>query len=166
MKSTGAYRITGGKGQTLIETALALILILVILIGTAEFSRGWYRKTSFKNAVRQGARVAVVTPAANFSGSNTSFTCNSATTCPNTDPIINGVCCQPGVPRGADDSASVTLTCTDTSNSPISCSAITTGGAIKVSATYSNPYFFVIGGGIWPWPSGLSFTTDATMRYE
>jgi Flp pilus assembly protein TadG len=47
-------------GQTLIETALVLFLILMILLGIAEFSRAWFTKNSIKNAARQGARVAAV----------------------------------------------------------------------------------------------------------
>src|SRR4030042_3019089 len=98
------------EGQTLIETALVLFLILLILLGISEFARAWYTKNSLKNAVRQGARVAVVTPGI----SDTTFICNSDTTCPNSDLIINAVCCQPGVPRDiAPRVTTVTLTIAD-----------------------------------------------------
>lgn len=166
MKLIRANRIKEKKGQALIETALVLILLLIILVGIAEFSRAWYRKSSLKNGVRQGARVAAVTPAANFTVANTSFTCNASTTCPNGDSIINAVCCQPGLPRGTGDSTAVTVTCTDTNNVAIACTAITSGGTVKVSATYTNASFFIVGGGIWPWGKGISITTDASMRYE
>ena len=48
------------QGQTLIETALVLFLLLLILLGIAEFSRAWFIKNSLKNAARTGARVAAV----------------------------------------------------------------------------------------------------------
>jgi hypothetical protein len=50
------------KGQTLIETAIILILLLLIVFGITEFARAWFTKNSLKNAARQGVRLAVVTP--------------------------------------------------------------------------------------------------------
>lgn len=135
------------KGQTLIETALVLVILLVILLGITEFSRAWFTKNSLKNAVRQGARVAVVTtpPIANF----------SSLTCPNSDNVvISSVCSQPGVPAGTN----VTLNC-----SPTPC---TSGSTVRVQAVLNNPNFFIVGGGIWPWGKGFTTTVDASMRYE
>ena len=100
------FIINNRKGQTLIETAVVLLILLIIVLGLAEFARAWFLKSSLKNAVRQGARVAVViTPATGLSP--TSFQCTSTTACPNTNVIINAVCCQPGVKSGT----SVTLQC-------------------------------------------------------
>ncbi len=144
------------KGQTLIETAFILILILVILLGITEFSRAWFLKSSLKNAVRHGARVAVVTPGL----------VNQSGNCPGTG-IIAQVCSQPGVPA---TNTSVTLTIADTS----SPGGLSSGDTVTVTAVYNNPNFFIVGGEfinfmkirLWPWERSLNITVDASMRYE
>jgi Flp pilus assembly protein TadG len=154
------------KGQTLIELALIIALLSVILLGITEFARAWLTKNALKNAVRQGARVAAVTPATNLTP--TSFTCNQP--CPNSNVLINAVCCQPGVKAGT----SVTLMCMNEGGSTISCSNISSNGTVKISANYNDPNFFVVGGkqfellgiSIWPWEKSLNITVDASMRYE
>jgi Flp pilus assembly protein TadG len=49
------------KGQTVIETALVIVFILMIFFGIAEIARAWWLKGQLNNAARVGARVAVVT---------------------------------------------------------------------------------------------------------
>jgi len=151
------------EGQTLIETALVLFLLLLILLGITEFARAWYTKSSLKNAVRQGARVAAVTPAANIIVD--SFDCINPT-CPIlTNTIQNAVCCQPGIPRNFQDNTQVTLECRNSSGGVVSpCNLIPPGGSIKVSAT--STFGYIIGNSPWPWPKSVTITTDASMRYE
>lgn len=159
-------KIKNRKGQTLIELALIIALLSAILLGITEFARAWFTKNSLKNAVRQGARVAAVTPATDLP--STSFPCN--VTCPDANPIINAVCCQPGVKADT----SVTLSCFDVGGNSIDCNEITSGGTVKVSATYNDDNFFIVGGTyfeflgirIWPWDKSLNITVDASMRYE
>lgn len=154
----GTYKRT--EGQTLIETAVILFLLLLILLGITEFSRAWYTKNSLKNAARSGARVAVVTPAP----ITTSFTCTNDTACPNSDPVRNAVCCQPGVkPKTGEPAITVTITCND---GACSTTSIPAGTTVKVAVVFNNPTFFIVGGGMWPWSKGLTMTTDASMRYE
>lgn len=165
-KGEAMKKIKNRKGQTLIELALIIALLSVILLGITEFARAWFTKNSLKNAVRQGARVAAVTPTTEFPTSP--FQCN--VTCPNTNPIINAVCCQPGVKAGT----SVTLSCFNVGGSSIACNTITSGGTVKISATYNDPNFFIVGGTyfelmgvrIWPWDKSLNIAVDASMRYE
>lgn len=165
-KGKAMKKIKNRKGQTLIELALIIALLSAILLGITEFARAWFTKNSLKNAVRQGARVAAVTPATDLP--STSFLCN--VTCPNTNAIINAVCCQPGVKAATN----VTLSCFNVGGSSIACNTITSGGTVKVSATYNDPNFFIVGGTyfeflgirIWPWSKALNITVDASMRYE
>ncbi len=164
----------GQKGQTLIETALVLLLLLIILIGIAEFARAWYTKNSLKNAARQGARVAaVLTPNTNFTSTNTpSFSCggisNSSCDGAALDPLIKAFCCQPGVSRDSSNPATAAVTCYSPSGVPLSdCSGsggVISGGTVKVSGTYT--FNFIIGGSPWPWPASTSLSVDASMRYE
>lgn len=55
-------RYKSEKGQTVIETALLMILLLVIFFGIAEIARAWWLKNQLNNAARVGVRVAIVTP--------------------------------------------------------------------------------------------------------
>lgn len=48
------------KGQTVIETALMMILLLVLIFGIAEIARAWWLKNQLNNAARVGVRVAIV----------------------------------------------------------------------------------------------------------
>ena len=160
------------EGQTLIETALVLFLLLLILLGITEFSRAWYTKSSLKNAARQGARVAAVTPSANITVST--FFCEDGMACPYTadattfGPIKNAVCCQPGVPRRPSPaSTSVSLSCKNATGAILpSCSDVIGGGEVTAAITFTDPKFFVVGNSPWPWPKSLTMTTDASMRYE
>ena len=56
MKST----LNRKKGQSLVEFALLLPIFLLILVGIAEFGRGWMTKNILTGAAREGARVAAV----------------------------------------------------------------------------------------------------------
>lgn len=157
------------EGQTLIETALLLFLILLILLGISEFARAWFVKNSLKNAARQGARVAAVTPRANLPAT---FDCNNPS-CPVANPVINAVCCQPGVPKKPENwsdppNTGVTLTCKNQSGIVIACNTITADGSVDVNAT--STFFFIIGSNssnsLWPWPQSTNMSANASMRYE
>lgn len=54
--------ISDNKGQTLVETALILIFLMLIIIGIMEFGRAMYFKNTANNAARGVVRIAVVTP--------------------------------------------------------------------------------------------------------
>jgi TadE-like protein len=156
------------KGQALVETAIVLVLLLVILFGIAEFSRAWYTKNSLKNAVRSGARLAVVTCGVANAGK---VACSGSCPAPTPDPgadcsdssssvnnsaIIGAVCCQLGPNTRAVTTVSIATTANDPSG--------LTADDINISA--STTFKFVIGGGIWPWAKTTTITTDATMRHE
>ena len=48
------------RGSTLVETALTILLLLVMTIGTFEFGRAVWCYNTLPFAVRQGARYAIV----------------------------------------------------------------------------------------------------------
>ena len=49
------------RGQTLIEFAMILPILMMLIFGVIEFGRYLYLKNSVTNAAREGARKAVVT---------------------------------------------------------------------------------------------------------
>ena len=150
---------TKQKGQTLIETAIILFLLLLILLGITEFARAWYTKNSLKNAVRHGARIAVVTSGIS-NNNNTSTKAGIPTNCEaqiGNDKVFCYMWNSPGIPDGT----TATLTITDDNGDGTLPSS---GDTVTVSATTTfNP---VIGGSPWPWPDSINMTTDASMRYE
>lgn len=139
------------KGQTLIETALILFIILLILLGIAEFARAWYTKNSLKNAARSGARLAVVTP---------NLTDINATSCPSENALINAICTSPGLKNNSMTTVTIDVVGKSGANKAV------TGDTISVSISFNDPNFFIVGGGIWPWPKALTTTETASMRYE
>jgi len=48
------------KGQNLVEFALILPVFLLLVVGMAEFGRGWMTRNILTGAAREGARVAAV----------------------------------------------------------------------------------------------------------
>jgi Flp pilus assembly protein TadG len=52
----------GEKGQSLVEFALVVPLLLLLLIGIAEFGRAWMTKNILTGAAREAVRMAAVSP--------------------------------------------------------------------------------------------------------
>ena len=50
------------KGQNLVEFALVLPLLLLLVIGIAEFGRAWMTQNILTGAAREAARLAAVAP--------------------------------------------------------------------------------------------------------
>ena len=48
------------KGQNLVEFALVVPLLLLLVIGIAEFGRAWMTKNILTGAAREAARIAAV----------------------------------------------------------------------------------------------------------
>lgn len=71
--------IRKNRGQSVIEFALILPLLLVILFGITEFGRAWMTLNLLTSAAREGARLAVVTaPDWNAVTQRVTDVCNSA----------------------------------------------------------------------------------------
>ena len=61
-------RTHNDKGQAMVETALVLMLLVVLIFGMTEFGRAMYTKNMLNNTARAAARVAVVTASLPISG--------------------------------------------------------------------------------------------------
>ena len=53
----------GRRGQALVEFALVLPLVLLLVVGMLEFARAWNLHQTMTDAVREGARRAVLADA-------------------------------------------------------------------------------------------------------
>ena len=56
----GSRRRLGGKGQALVEFAIALPLLLLIFCGIADFGRIYYQSLVVNEAAREGGRLAAL----------------------------------------------------------------------------------------------------------
>jgi len=67
------------RGQSVIEFALILPLLLVLLFGITEFGRAWMTVNILTSAAREGCRLAVVTaPDVSAVTARVTTVCNSA----------------------------------------------------------------------------------------
>ena len=150
------------QGQTLIETALVLFLLLLILLGIAEFSRAWFIKNSLKNAARQGARVAVVTSSAPIvQCPSDPIICDqtrSFTPCPGSNDIINSICNSPGI-SSANTWVSICYL-----NQPIFPATLEAGDTVNVCVQRRN-FATVVPRMLGSFIPSI-FYAEASMRYE
>ena len=56
--------LSQGRGQTLAEFAVILLVLMLIVMGIVDFGRAVYARSVIASAAREGARYAVVHPAA------------------------------------------------------------------------------------------------------
>lgn len=66
-------RLRNNGGQALVEFALVSVVLMVFVVGVAEFARAWYYDNALENAVRAGVRYATELP------NDASFQSNVAT---------------------------------------------------------------------------------------
>lgn len=57
--------IANQRGQSMVEAAISMGLIVILLLGTVEFGRGFMISNSVTNAARVGARAAAIEPLSN-----------------------------------------------------------------------------------------------------
>ncbi len=159
---------SSNKGQTIIETALVIMLLFIIFFGIAEIARAWYMKSALNNGARVGVRVAIVTPGITDTGGYVNLPSPPADC---NDPSVTGntkVYCVISKASGIPSNAQVSISFDAT---PLQSGTSVTVGVrgTFVSAvqglTSSNP-------GGFGFPSLFSFlasrqlTGQSTMRYE
>jgi hypothetical protein len=154
------------QGQTLIETAIILVVLLVIVLGITEFSRGWFTKNSIKNAVRTGARVGAVTGGitaenrTNFQ--QNSWNISTCATLNGNDRIFCYMYTSPGIRDKTNPLPQISISIEDVnSNGPDAGDIITT----RLTKKYKN--FFPKFPNSWGFGAITDTLTDsASMRYE
>lgn len=154
--------VTKQKGQTVIETALMMILILVLFFGIAEIARAWYLKNSLSNAARVGVRVAIVeaiTPDTQTKPASPPSDCSGLT---GNDKVFCAVWNTSGLP--ADATAIIDIT------NDVSPSGASPGDTVQVTVT--GTFTTVVPGlasmaqGLIPGETGSLLQAQAVMRHE
>ena len=125
-----ARRLTMGlrkrAGQSMVETALVLPVLMFLTFGLLDFGRAYYYQVSVTNAAREGARVSILNI---YTGPQTPSctSANSWATCPvqTDDAIVNAVNAELTntgiVPKSVTicpphDSSMSTASCSNTNN--------------------------------------------------
>lgn len=135
------------RGQSLVEMALVLPILLAMLVGMFEFARAWNTRQVIVNAAREGARHAVLDGA--------------------TDASVEGIVTDYLNAAGLDPAAwNITITGVDDTPEP------RTGTYSTVQVTYDHawiaigPVVALMTGGS-SGPTGTTtLSTEATMRNE
>ena len=155
MKLRELGRTHNNKGQAMVETALVLMLLVVLIFGMTEFGRAMYTKNMLNNAARAGARCAVVQRPSG----------GTPPTLWTSDDIANITACAMSAVFYVTNP--VTVTITDVGKGSGVGVAPVTGDTITVDTqtTFNSMVPRLIG------PTGLipltsTFTGHATMRYE
>jgi Flp pilus assembly protein TadG len=142
-------KIKNNRGQTIVETALSIIILFLVVFGITEFGRAMYIKNCLNNAARAGVRQAVVTPT--LTGLPKTITSSAADGVPDIQSkIFNGIFYM--------NPANVTATVEDVNGNTTALS----GDTIKVTVTLTGFTSFV--------PRliniGSTLIGSASMRYE
>jgi Flp pilus assembly protein TadG len=110
----GIRLMAGQAGQSLVEFALALPVLLLILLGLADFGRAFYYTTAIANAARAGAEFAARNAGAGANATTIGYkVCNetgfvsysSTATCPGLSTTV-----VPSPPVAGGDYVTVTVT--------------------------------------------------------
>ncbi|HWP60820.1 MAG TPA: TadE/TadG family type IV pilus assembly protein [Candidatus Acidoferrales bacterium] len=135
MKKVANWRV---RGQAIIEFTLTLPLIVMILAGLTDLGLVFFFTMSLQNAVREGARIAAITPGL---GANDSTIAAAVTS---------------RMPPGT------MFTLTSVSNTAPSGGTTDCGRTVTVTATGTYDYMFLQIAGF----TTVDITRSTTMRYE
>jgi Flp pilus assembly protein TadG len=166
------------KGQTVIETALLILLLFVLFFGIAEVARFWWLKNQINNAARVAVRVAIVDTTLTAAQSNAlagtcSYSGGSCTASPSGN--IQNAACSSITNADLCNGTTVRLTVTgvDSNGNPGGTNFIP-GGIVKV--TVARLGIPTIVQGLVPFSFGLipvdpvtktiNLSSDSTMRHE
>jgi len=84
-------KLTGQRGQSVVELSLMAPLVLVALYIPADFGIAFFTAHLAQNAAREGARISSHLPQCG-SGGSPCLTVRSNAACSSTDPVVQAVC--------------------------------------------------------------------------
>jgi len=141
--------VKNSRGQTLVEFALVLALLLAILFGITEFGRAWFYSNHLTNTVRSAARYAAVLSVPN-AGKVTTYVQQELAGYMKVDDIVS--------PNG------ILITAAEPDGTTKPYSEVQRGDTIKVTVRYN---FTVLAGSIIPYFNGnYIIERSASMRFE
>jgi Flp pilus assembly protein TadG len=145
MMKTILLKIEDEKGQAAVEFALVALLLLLLIVGIAEFGRAWFHADVLKGYANTVARTYAVKGAAAGQTMKTSLI---------NDALIN-----------RNITITIDFTCNDASGGPRDCDETTAPLPVSVTATVEEPQFKVAAGLI-TMLKDIKITRTATYRLE
>ncbi len=116
-ESQRLHTLPGEQGQSLVEFAVSLVIILILLAGIVDAGRALFTYMALRDAAQEGALYGSIDP-------------QSVTeTCPGSNPIVTRVCHASDMVQGFGGNIQVQVTVSG---------AACTGGAITVRVTYAS----------------------------
>lgn len=147
------HRYRSARGAALVELALAVPMLLVVLIGIADFARVFYHASGLTNAARAGAQYGAQSVVWSASATQSAAQAASPTTQPYSVPTPDRTC-------GCMDDAGANFT-------TVACSASCPSGrhmAVFVTVTATRTFSSIITLGSFP-PS-INLVRGVTMRAQ
>ena len=131
------------QGQSLIELAMSLVLLLILIAGLVDLGRAFFTYIALRDAAQEGASYAAVINSDNLESGDVSNYCAAIT---NRVIITSETADTPGISNGPIDlrslssSGEVTISTTinGTDCASIAAEDICMGGAVSVSVNYDN----------------------------
>jgi Flp pilus assembly protein TadG len=139
------------SGQTLVEMAISLSLLLLLVMGTTDFGYLFSTKVTLQNAVRQGGRYAITGQCITGSGGSCSLTRYNSIMQTVQDAAL-----------GRLNSSQISITCQDYGGG---CPNGAGGPGDLVTITVTYPYHFMTGliGAFFP---GQSYTITVSSSFK
>jgi Flp pilus assembly protein TadG len=161
-----------GRGQALVEMAIAAPLLLLLVVGVAQVGVIVYDQVTIDTAAREGARVGSEQPNSSQAYSSGTATSPPYATCPasgsSTNPVCNAVWNASGLLTG--HSMSVTIAPQQPGANPATCSSSPTAvadGYVQVTVSYQAPVFVPLLGQLFQTGPGVrQVTSVVTARVE
>ncbi len=140
--SIGALRRlpSAEKGQSMVEFALVMPLLLFLALGIADFGRAFFTLTSLSNGAREGVRGGIIRQCSDTTGANTAsiqYKVINAATGVTVDPSSGVVISYPDGSNAIGNRIQVTASATYTPLTPIigSFTVWALGGSITLTET-------------------------------
>lgn len=157
------HRINNSRGQTIVEFALVVSLLLAVLFGIVELGRIWWYSNHLNNSVRAAARYGAVL--GNSTGLTTNVKTYLRTELSGFIPADTTTLPDANIPSDGGAGISVTIFSNGTTYNPIPSGYVPRrGSTLTVTAGYN---YTILSGNIIPFISGSRILTrSASMLYE
>src|ERR1043165_4419227 len=130
MKRVIMKTIKSERGQSLVELAVSLVLLLLLLSGAVEFGIAYFQFVQLRDAAQEGALFGSLNPTADITGRARGASCS---------PIQLNLNCDATTPNAA---VTITVTATDKSTSTSkSLASACEGDGLTVTMTFQHKVF-------------------------
>ena len=127
-------KIKSERGQSLVEMAISLVLLLLLLSGAVEFGMAFFQFVQLRDAAQEGALYGSMNPWIDAGGMNGKFDTGEAVNLAGIEARVRAASTSP---VNLADTSKVTVTATNPAGTAKYCE----GEGIQVTVTYSHKIF-------------------------